>query len=52
MPKVTGMECYFCAVSIYNAEHIALDDDDEIVYLCSDCYKLAAKFFVKGRKTT
>lgn len=48
MSSCCGMFCYFCNVRITDPKHIAIDDEGEIVSLCTPCYELAAKFFKRG----
>lgn len=50
MPKANGMKCYFCAGDVEELDHIAIDEEGELVCLCKHCYNLAKKFFVKEVK--
>lgn len=47
MPKANGMRCYFCDGKVAEADHIAIDEEGEIVCMCDPCYQLAKKFFIK-----
>ena len=50
MPKANGMKCYFCAGEVEELDHIAVDEEGELVCMCKHCYELAKKFFVKEVK--
>ena len=42
MRRYGEMSCCFCECPLEEIEYIAVDDDDEIIAMCEDCYSKAA----------
>lgn len=42
--------CSICDQSIFDAEHIAIDDNGEPVVMCEDCYQKARPFFEEVKR--
>lgn len=45
-----GLKCCICDVEILEAKHISVDDEGDIISICTKCYEKAEKFFRAGGK--
>lgn len=48
--KMNGEVCYCCAVKVEDPKHLAIDEEGNPVCLCTPCFNLLEKFFVKRRR--
>ena len=39
------MECVICSAEVWEANHIAIDDNGEIIVLCDACHEKVRIFF-------
>lgn len=47
MNKHIDMPCCICSKQVEEAEYIAVDDNGDLIVMCSECYRKAKKFFIK-----
>lgn len=48
MNKHLDMPCCICSKQVFEVDHIATDDNGDIIVMCDACYDKAKKFFEGG----
>lgn len=50
MNRHLDMCCCMCSKQVYEVEHISVDDNGDIIIMCSACYDKAKQFFERSIK--
>lgn len=50
MNRHLDMCCHMCSKQVYEADHISVDRNGNVIVMCPQCYERAKEFFDGGAK--